>query len=142
MFLRFIQVPQIFPSDAKEKLGLREGSIVANGKFILGDGFFNSADLVQCLAVIKLCLGIVRQNLSHLCGPLDGRDNAAGQLRGTENSERNYECCPTKTMPKPGGPKPWRRQSCRSRPINPQHGSGLRFADLPNETVVIEMQQG
>src|SRR5688572_25486313 len=45
-------------------------------------------------------------------------------------------------MPRPCGPLAWRRQGGWRPSLDSQHSPRLGLADLPNEAVVIKMQQG
>src|SRR5438045_4802354 len=112
VLLRLIQIPQIFPSHAKKKLGLRQGRIAAKREFIFANGVVDATRFVQSFAVIELSLGIPRQDLGDFRRPLDWRHDTARQLRCTKYSKRDYECRPTQAVPQPGWPKPRRRQGC------------------------------
>src|SRR6202035_2306647 len=141
MLERLVEVSEISPSQAKAKFGLGQRWIVSDRELIFPNCFLDSASLVQRFSIVELGLGVLGQHFCHLLRSLQQWNHATDELGRTERAKRNYYDRPAQAVPNPCRQEAWRRQGSGPRPFDPKHLASLGFADFPNESVVVKMQQ-
>ena len=115
---------------------------MGNREFIFTDCLLYPPRLVQSFSVVQLRLRVLRKNFRDLGCPFQRRHNASDKLGRTKRPEGNHQGGPTQTMSNPNRDGSTNLRGSCSGTVYTQHISRLSFANLPDESVVIEMQKG